>query len=80
MKVTIAMDCSSTVLKLLNPTLASEFSSTLSYHIEQPSKLYMPDITDTYSELNKLVNACGPFKYQTTIAETGASSIISLIE
>ena len=40
----------------------------------------MPDITDTYSELNKFEYACSPFKYQTTIAETGASSIISLIE
>jgi len=30
--------------------------------------------------LNNLAKACGPFNYQTTIAETGASSIISLIQ
>ena len=36
MKVTVAMDCSSTVLKLTDPSSVSDFSSTLTYYVDQP--------------------------------------------
>ena len=80
MKVKIVSDCRSTVIELADPTSASEFAFALTYHIDQPLKIYIPDITDSYSLLKNLVYACGPFNYQTTIAETGGSSIISLIQ
>jgi len=67
-------------LKLLDPLSASEFQISSTYHIDQAQKLLIPEITDSISELKKLANACGPLRYQTTIAATGAQSIISMVE